>query len=310
MGILPARRVLGAIFERAHHWRAARRLHRDHARALAADESDGFEFGESLPHANQTCAAAGRIEDHVRHVPAELLGKLKPHRFLAFDAIRLLQRRGIEPASLGLALADDLAAIVDQPVDAIDRRALQLDLADIHLRRIRGTKDRGPDAATGRISRERRSSIAVGRHRHVLDAERLAHRDCHYQPARLKRAGRQPALVLDDDLAAAGFPGKFVKADKRRRDLAETDDIGDFANRQHLAVAPEIGRPLLKRIFGQRLLHAGKIVSHQKRLVRLGEIVDLIGGVVIAFHRAFEVGHERRAFDRQIVIVFHRIPFR
>jgi hypothetical protein len=26
---------------------------------------------------------------------------------------------------------------------------------------------------------------------------------------------------------------------------------------------------------------------------------------MIAFHRAFEMGHERRAFDRQIVIVFH-----
>jgi len=26
---------------------------------------------------------------------------------------------------------------------------------------------------------------------------------------------------------------------------------------------------------------------------------------VIAFHRAFEMGHERRTFDRQIVIVFH-----
>jgi hypothetical protein len=28
---------------------------------------------------------------------------------------------------------------------------------------------------------------------------------------------------------------------------------------------------------------------------------------MIAFHRAFEMGHERRAFDRQIVIVFHGI---
>jgi hypothetical protein len=26
---------------------------------------------------------------------------------------------------------------------------------------------------------------------------------------------------------------------------------------------------------------------------------------MIAFHRAFEMGHERRTFDRQIVIVFH-----
>jgi transcription elongation factor GreA-like protein len=33
--------------------------------------------------------------------------------------------------------------------------------------------------------------------------------------------------------------------------------------------------------------------------------MDLVGGIMIAFHRAFEMGHERRTFDRQIVIVFH-----
>jgi hypothetical protein len=26
---------------------------------------------------------------------------------------------------------------------------------------------------------------------------------------------------------------------------------------------------------------------------------------MIAFHRAFEMGHERRAFDGQVVVVFH-----
>jgi hypothetical protein len=33
--------------------------------------------------------------------------------------------------------------------------------------------------------------------------------------------------------------------------------------------------------------------------------VDLVGGIMIAFHRAFEMGHERWTFDGQIVVVFH-----
>ena len=114
-------RVLVALLEGAHHRRAAGRLHRDHARALLADEADRLEFGERLPHADQAGAAAGRIEDHVGHLPAELLGELEPHRLLALDPVRLLERRDVEPADLGLALADDLAAVVDQAVDAVDR---------------------------------------------------------------------------------------------------------------------------------------------------------------------------------------------
>src|SRR3979411_2892690 len=39
-----------------------------------ADESVGLEFAERLPHPDQTGAAAGRIEDHIRHVPTELFG--------------------------------------------------------------------------------------------------------------------------------------------------------------------------------------------------------------------------------------------
>ena len=37
--------------------------------------------------------------------------------------------------------------------------------------------------------------------------------------------------------------------------------------------------------------------------------MDLVGGIMIAFHRAFEMGHERRAFDGQIVVVFHGLFF-
>src|SRR6185369_7984739 len=118
------------------HRRTARGLHRDHPRTLGADEADLLQLIKRFPHPDQAGAAACRVEDHIWNLPAELFGEFEAHRLLAFYPVRLLQRRGIEPAGLGLALADDLAAIVDQPVDAIHRRALQFDLADVHLRRI------------------------------------------------------------------------------------------------------------------------------------------------------------------------------
>ena len=297
--------MLGAGLIGPHHRRAARRLHRDHARALGADEADLLQLVERLPHADQAGAAAGRVEDHVGHVPAELLGEFQAHRLLALDAVRLLQRGRVEPADFRLAFADDLAAIVDIAVDAIDGRALKLDLADVHLGRVGRAEDRGLDAAGGRVGRERRAGIAVGRHRHVLDAERLAHRHRHHEAARLERAGRQASLVLDDDLAAAEPGAELRQPDQRRRDLAERDDVLAFAHRQELAVAPHVARTLGKRVLGQRLLHAREVVAHQKRLAGLGEIVDLVGGVMIAFHRAFEMGDEGRAFDGEVVVVVH-----
>src|SRR5580698_5295224 len=161
--VLPARRVLLAGLKGAHHRRAARRLYRDHARALAADEADRFQFGERLPHADQPGAAAGRIEDNVGYGPAELLGELQAHRFLTFDAIRLLQGRDVEPADFLFALADDFSAIVDQAIDAIDGGSLDADLAEIDFRRVLRAEDRGLDAGMAGVSRQRRAGIAVGR---------------------------------------------------------------------------------------------------------------------------------------------------
>src|SRR5262249_31567777 len=121
--VLPARRVLLAGFEGAHDGSAARRLYRDHARALFPEKADRLELRERLPHADQAGAAAGRIKHDVRQLPAELLGELEAHGLLALDPVRLLQGRGIEPSDLRLPLRDDTAAIVDQAVDSIDASA-------------------------------------------------------------------------------------------------------------------------------------------------------------------------------------------
>ena len=303
--VLPARCVFGALLVGFHHRRAAGRLHRDHARAPCTDEADFFQFGERLPHADQSGAAASRIEDHIRYLPIELFGQLKSHGLLALDPVRLLQGGGIEPADFRFSFADDLAAVVDQAVDAVDRGALQRDFADIHLRRILRTEDRTLDAGMRGVSRERRAGIAVGRHRHVLDAERFGHRHRHHQAARLERAGRQAPFVLHQDFAAAELGRKLRHADQRRDRLAEADDVRGIAHRQQFAVAPQIGRAVAKRRFAQRLAHAGEIVAHQQRLVRARKIMDLVGVVALTGHCAFEVSDKARPVRGQIAVVLH-----
>jgi hypothetical protein len=124
MGVGPQRRVLFACLVGLDDGRAAAGLNRDHARALGPDPADRLELVEDLPHANQPRAAAGRIEDRVGQLPAELLGKLEAHGLLALDPVGLLQGRAVEPAGRLLAVADNLAAIVDQAVDPVDSRAL------------------------------------------------------------------------------------------------------------------------------------------------------------------------------------------
>ena len=186
MRVLPARRVLLARFPGLDHRRAARSLHDNHARPLLADPAQRLQFGESLPHADNAGAAAGRIKDDVGHFPAELLGQLDAHRLLALDAVGLAQGRAIEPANALLAFGDELAAIVDQPVDEVDRGALHRDFADIDGRRVVGTENRRSDAGARAIGRHRRAGIAVGRHRYVPDAELLRHRHGEHEAARLE----------------------------------------------------------------------------------------------------------------------------
>src|SRR4051812_34758007 len=75
MRVLPARRMLLAPLPRPDDRRAAVGLHRDHARPLRSDQPQRLELGKALPHPDQAGAAAGRIEDDVGHLPAELLGE-------------------------------------------------------------------------------------------------------------------------------------------------------------------------------------------------------------------------------------------
>ena len=80
---LPQRRVPLARLEGSHDRRAAFGLHDDHLGTRRANQSQRFQFGEALPHADDAGAAAGRVDDGVGHAPAELLGQFEAHRLLA-----------------------------------------------------------------------------------------------------------------------------------------------------------------------------------------------------------------------------------
>ena len=88
-----------ALLERPDDRRAAVGLHGHHPRSsFVGEPAQCLELGERLPHADQSRAASGGIQNHVGEPPIELLGQLEPHRLFSFDAVRLLERGKIEPA--------------------------------------------------------------------------------------------------------------------------------------------------------------------------------------------------------------------
>jgi hypothetical protein len=179
-----------ATLEGANDRRTPGGLYRVHAGTPGADPAQALEFLERLPHADQSRAATRRIEDCIRQFPVKLFGELESHRLLAFDAIRLLQRGEIEPARLTYAFRDQLAAVVDQPIDEVNSRALQRDLRDIHFGCVGGAIGGDFHASTAAICGKRCARVAIGRNRDFPYAQLLRHAHCHRQAASLERARR------------------------------------------------------------------------------------------------------------------------
>jgi hypothetical protein len=146
-------------------------------------------------------------------------------------------------AGLG-PLPHDRAAFIDQPVDAVDPRALRRDLAHVDLRRVVGAQHDRLDAGAAGISGERGAGIAVGRHGDLGDAELLGHRHRHDEPARLERAGRQPPLILDQQFAqaerAATVSSRTIGvAASPRLTMFAADRTGNSSRHRHMSC----GRP-------------------------------------------------------------------
>ncbi len=111
-------RTIGAVFG----------LNGDHPGPLGADPAELLHLVKRLPHADQSRAASGGIEDDVgerqsaRCLIGAVEGQLVAHRFLALDAKGLLQCGKVEPAELIARFANQLAAVTDQAFHETDLR--------------------------------------------------------------------------------------------------------------------------------------------------------------------------------------------
>ena len=298
----PRLRFVCAFIERAHDRCAARRLRRHESRArVGAEKADLAQLVERLPHADEANTAAGRIDDHVRQLPAELLRELEAHRLLPLDAVGLLQRRGVVPAPLGAGALHDRAGVADRARDEPHVRTVRGGLALDHVRRRLGHHDDHAEAGARAVGGPRRAGIARGRQRQRGHAQLLRARDANGGAARLERAGRQQALVLDlKRFHADGLP-QTRRAEERRGVLAERHDVRVLLHRQELAHAPQ-GRGTHPELLGfDRAVHARQVVAHEERTtVACARLLDGVDLVVLGAARALEVRREARHAARSI----------
>ena len=168
-----------------------------------------------------------------------------------------------QPALL-FPLPDNLAAIIDKPIDAINIAALQSDLFDVHRRRVVGTKDRCLDARGTCVSGHGGAGIAIGGHGEMIDAEFLRHGNGKGKAPRLERACGQTPLVFHNNIRPAAH------RDERRHHFAQRNLILRMLNRQELTVAPETFRAFCQRFFGNSALQCFQIITHQQRLSGFG----------------------------------------
>ncbi len=189
-----------ARLERPRDRRAPLGLDDDHPRPRGADPAEALHLVPRLPHPDEARAAAGGIDDDVGELPAELLGDLVSHRLLPLDAVRLLQRRDVEPPLGVLPLRDDPSAVVDEAVDERHVGAVRLALDPEDLRRVARHEDVAGEARLRRVGGRGAPGVPRRRQGDGPRPERLRHRDRRAQPARLEGAGRVSGLLLDPDV--------------------------------------------------------------------------------------------------------------
>jgi hypothetical protein len=277
--------------KRADDGGAARGLHADHAGHFFALEPAHFaQLIEGLPHADEAGAAACWVEDHVGQAPFALLCEFEAHRFFALDAVRLFERRDVEPVHRRIAFADDFAAVSDEAVDEVGFCACHRALVLVNDGRVGGHEDVGFESCAGGIGGHGSACVAGGGDGDAFDAEKFGHRDREGLAPRFEAAGGEDRLVLDRD-AGAEFFGEARAGEERRHAFAERDDFGGLGHGQQFAVAPEPRLAIAEHFFGERVFDGGEVVADPDRAVFV-ERLEGIRGEALAVDGAFEVGYE------------------
>ena len=262
----PERRIGAVRRKGGDQRRAARGLHDDEANRLRLDPADLHQLLEGLPDADDADPAAGRVDDHIGQAPAELFRDLQPHRLLALDAIRLFQRRGVEPAVLFDALRDELAGVGDEAIDQRQVRTIDAALQLVDLRGILRHGDAQVNARLRAVGRPSAARVARGWHGHVQDAEFLSARNAGAGAARFERTARVEPFIFYEQLLQPQLRAKFAGVQHGRKALPQRHDVGVVLHRQQLPVAPHI--PSARRHGRLRPVPAGlvePVVDEQRR---------------------------------------------
>ena len=236
--------VSSFAIERAHDGRAPARLHRHHARTTRVDPTHRLHFFEGLPHADQAGAAAGRIHDDVGERPSELLGQLVAERLLAFESIRLLQRRQIEATEARRVFDRRAAAVGNEPVDQMNVRAIGAALRGERGRDVGRHVHVGFDSGARRVSRQRARGVPRRGSRQDARTQLECLRHRHRHAARLERSGWIGAFVFDEECVVfeAECRREPRRGDERCPAFGERQLEARVAHRLQFVETPHVAR--------------------------------------------------------------------
>ena len=273
---------------------AAAGLDRHQPRQRAAHPAQLDQLIQCLVDADHADAAAGGVNDDVRHGPAKLLDDLQAHRLLALEPIRLFQRRNllIAPAARNSGI-DQPAAVADMPAHQVELGPRRGHLAPADGRRLLGHGNQRADPGTSRIQRPRRASVPVRRHGNATHAELGRHGDAHRGTARLKRAGGDRPLVFHQQLRYGELLAQPRQRQQRCHALAQAHDVLLARHRQQLVISPQrgltSGERSPRRFGGQ----PGEVVLRQQRRAAGAQPLHDIGPVAGATAGTAQVGQVR-----------------
>src|SRR5213083_2384296 len=275
--------------------------HRDGIAARVAQDLQHLPPGEGRGHAQprrvrrRVLPRRGRVGAVVEGLDdgRAALGLLEPHRLLALEAVRLLERREIEPADLRRDLRDDLAGRRDRALDGEDLGARDRGLRDRRGRRAAWHDHRARQPAARGVHGGGAAGVARRGDHEAGRAACSGKRNCHAEAASLERAGGVLALVLAPDVAEPEMRGEPAQGKQRRTPLAQRHRRLVFVERCELAEAVHARRACAQRLLRHVLVHLLEVVAHGEHLsALLADAEHALGVVAVPADRALDVADE------------------
>ena len=222
-----------------------------HAGQIAVHQSHGSQLAESADDPGQQRAAGHRRDDVIRIAPAKLLHDLEPVRLRAFGVVRPQVDVHEAPAVAIRHLRAEAVHVVVGAGDGENRRVEDRGTEQFAGFEIVRDEHAALDAKPRRVRGHAVREVAGGRARKHLETKLQRPRRRHRDDAILVRQRRMVhRVIFDVQLAQAEAIGQPIAAHERREPGMKAGSrlAGD---RQELAIAPEILRPLLDRFARQ-----------------------------------------------------------